>query len=109
MVWSVVVDTWKKISKREIVQGYHFQIRLLVMSANSQGRLTIVFKLVIFCFPWYFILLADPAPLVGLVILCYLRQTLQVGHASGSPASWFSFLERTPRPVDHILFHIASL
>ena len=109
MVWSVMVDTWKKISKREIVLGYHFQTRLLVVSANSQGRLTIILKLVIFHFPWYFILLADPAPLAGLVILCYLRQTLQVGHASGSPASWFFFLERTPQPVGHVLFHIASL
>ena len=109
MVWSVMVDTWKKISKREIVQGYHFQTRPLVVSANSQGRLTIVFKLVIFHFPWYFILLADLAPLVSLVVLCYLRQTLQVGHTSGSPASWFSFLECTPQPVGHILFHIASL
>ena len=81
MVWSVVVDTWKKISKREIVQGYHFQTQLLVMLANSQGRLTIIFKLVIFCFLWYFILLANPVPLISLVVFYYLRQTLQVGHA----------------------------
>ena len=100
MVWSVMVDTWKKISKREIVQGYHFQTRPLVMLANSQGRLTIIFKFVIFPFPELVFLFTSRslcASPVGLVVSLYLRlrQTLQVGHASGSPASWFLFLERT--------------
>ena len=76
MVWSVVVDTWKKLSKRDIAQYCQFQTRPLVVSAHSQSRPTIIFNLVNFISRGVVISLAGPATLVGLEVSCHLRQTL---------------------------------